>query len=64
MMDAPDIYPSGTHLEQTAIALSRERVRPARLGLELLERSGYEARRPELGAAGLAVPAAAVPVPA
>ncbi len=56
LRNAPDIYPSGTHLETTAVALSRERVRRARLGLELLERSGYEAARSELGAAGLAVP--------
>lgn len=56
LRNAPDIYPSGTHLEATAVALSRERVRRARLGLELLERSGYEAVRSELGAAGLAVP--------
>jgi Peptidase family U32 len=56
LRNAPDIYPSGTHLEATAIALARERVRRARLGLELLERSGYEAVRSELGAAGLAVP--------
>jgi hypothetical protein len=54
--NAPDIYPSGTHIEPTAIALSRERVRRARLGLELLERSGYDARRSLPGAAGLAVP--------
>jgi len=56
LRNAPDIYPSGTHIEATAIALSRERVRRARLGLELLERSGYEPIRSELGAAGLAVP--------
>ena len=56
LRNAPDIYPSGTHLEATAVALSRERVRRARLGLELLERSGYEPVRSELGAAGLAVP--------
>jgi hypothetical protein len=59
LRNAPDIYPSGTHLEATAVALSRERVRRARLGLELLERSGYEAVRSELGAAGLAVPSPA-----
>jgi hypothetical protein len=59
LRNAPDIYPSGTHLEQTAVALSRERVRRARLGLELLERSGFEASRSELGADGLAVPIAA-----
>jgi hypothetical protein len=36
--------------------LSRERVRRARLGLELLDRSGFSATTSELGAAGLAVP--------
>jgi hypothetical protein len=60
LRNAPDVYPSGTHIEPTAIALSRERVRRARLGLELLERSGSEFVRSELGAAGLAVP---VPAP-
>jgi Peptidase family U32 len=56
LRNAADVYPSGTHIEPTAIALSRERVRRARLGLELLERSGYDVVRSELGAAGLAVP--------
>jgi hypothetical protein len=56
LRNAPDIYPSGSHIEATAVALSRERVRRARLGLELLERSGYDAHRSELGAAGLALP--------
>jgi hypothetical protein len=58
LRNAPDIYPSGTHLEATAIALSRERVRRARLGLDLLARSGYEPDISELGAGGLAVPVA------
>lgn len=53
---APDIYPSGSHLEATAVALSRERVRRARLGLELLARSGFDAVMSELGAEGLAIP--------
>jgi hypothetical protein len=56
LRNAPDIYPSGSHVEATAVALSRERVRRARLGLELLERSGFEPKRSELGAAGLALP--------
>ena len=64
LRNAPDIYPSGTHVEGTAIALSRERVRRARLGLELLERSGYDATRSELGADGLALPVAALARPA
>jgi hypothetical protein len=56
LRNAPDVYPSGTHIETTTVALSRERVRRACLGLELLERSGYDATRSDPGAAGLAVP--------
>jgi hypothetical protein len=56
LRNAPDLYPSGTHLEPTAIALSRERVRRARLGIDLLARSGVVAVTSEPGAPGLAVP--------
>ena len=56
LRNAPDVYPAGSHLEATTVALSRERVRRARLGLELLARSGYEPTTSELGAAGLAIP--------
>jgi Peptidase family U32 len=58
LRNAPDIYPSGTHLEATAVALSRERVRRARLGLDLLARSEYEPATSGLGADGLAIPVA------
>ena len=61
LRNAPDLYPSGSHLEATAVALSRERVRRARLGLELLARSGYEPTTSELGAAGLALPLVLTP---
>ena len=56
LRNAPDVYPAGTHIEATTVALSRERVRRARLGMELLARSGYEPATSDLGAAGLAVP--------
>ena len=56
LRNAPDVYPAGTHLDSTTVALSRERVRRARLGLELLGRSGYQPVTSELGAEGLAVP--------
>ncbi len=56
LRNAPDVYPAGTHLDSTTLALSRERVRRARLGLDLLARSGYEPTTSELGAAGLALP--------
>jgi hypothetical protein len=56
LRNAPDVYPAGSHLESTTIALSRERVRRARLGMELLARSGYEPAVSELAAEGLAIP--------
>src|SRR4051812_17120046 len=59
LRNAPDVYPAGSHLDSTTIALSRERVRRARLGMELLARSGSEPRTSKLGAEGLAVPAPA-----
>jgi hypothetical protein len=55
LRNAPDVYPSGTHLDSVATSLSRERVRRAQLGLELLKRSGYEPAISEPGAAGLAL---------
>jgi hypothetical protein len=66
LRNAPDVYPSGSHLEDLAVALSRERVRRARIGMDMLARSGMTATTSELGARGLAVPrppAARVPSP-
>ena len=40
LRNSPDIYPSGGHLENTALAMSRERVRRAQIALELLGRYG------------------------
>lgn len=40
LRNAPDIYPSGSHIESTAVALSRERVRRARLVLDMIHRYG------------------------
>ena len=56
LRNAPDVYPAGTHLDATTIALSRERVRRAQLGMEILARSGHAFATSALGAAGLAVP--------
>jgi peptidase U32-like protein len=56
LRNAPDVYPSGTHLEDLTVQLSRERVRRARLGLDLLARSGVEATCSAPGAPGLALP--------
>ena len=38
LRNAPDIYPSGTHIEATATALSRERVRRAQIVCEMIRR--------------------------
>ncbi len=38
LRNAPDIYPSGLHLEHVATLMARERVRRAELGLALLQR--------------------------
>jgi Peptidase family U32 len=38
LRNAPGLYPSGRHLEATVVALSRERVRRAAIGLALLAR--------------------------
>jgi hypothetical protein len=55
LRNAPDVYPSGTHLDDLTVALSKERVRRARLGLDLLDRSGSQAVFSKPGAPGLAV---------
>lgn len=36
--NSPNIYPSGGHIQSTAVALGRERVRRARIGQELMQR--------------------------
>jgi hypothetical protein len=38
LRNAPNIYPAGSHLDQTAITLTKERVRRAKIGLDLLHR--------------------------
>ena len=38
LRNSPDIYPSGTHIESTAVALSRERVRRAQIVCEMIQR--------------------------
>ncbi len=56
LRNAPNIYPSGTHLEDTAVRLTRERVRRAAIGCEFLARYGGGLRTSEPGAAGIGVP--------
>jgi Peptidase family U32 len=56
LRNAPNIYPVGKHLESVSIALSRERVRRARIGLDLLARYYPDATQSKSGASGLAIP--------
>jgi hypothetical protein len=44
LRNAPNIYPSGQHIEATVLALSRERVRRAAISLALLRRHHPSAR--------------------
>lgn len=63
LKNAPAIYPSGTHLEATAVALVRERVRRARLGVEMIRRYAPTLAASSAGAAGLGIPAVPAGIP-
>ncbi|HHY55847.1 MAG TPA: hypothetical protein GYA08_10460 [Chloroflexi bacterium] len=56
LRNAPNIYPSGVHLEATAIATGRERIRRAAIGMELLARAGVIFTASPAGASGLGIP--------
>jgi hypothetical protein len=56
LRNAPDIYPSGIHLEQTAVNLARERVRRARIALDLLDRYAPTAELAPVGSDDLGIP--------
>ncbi|MGM0877533.1 MAG: U32 family peptidase [Bacillota bacterium] len=53
----PDVYPSGSHLDSTNIALCKERVRRAQLGMQMIERYCPDAIMSKPGAEGLGIPA-------
>ena len=59
LRNAPDVYPSGTHLEGTVVALSRERVRRAEIAMEIISRYCPEAVMSPLKAQDLGIPAGA-----
>jgi hypothetical protein len=56
LRNAPDVYPSGRHLDDLNVSLARARVHRARLGQERLVRLGVDIATSEPHAAGLAVP--------
>jgi hypothetical protein len=56
LRNSPNIYPSGTHLEEVSIKLCRERVRRAKLGLDIIKRYAPELITSKRGAEGLGIP--------
>jgi hypothetical protein len=59
LRNAPNIYPSGVHLEATAVALVRERVHRTALVLDLLRRHAPEATLSGRGPRDLGIPVSA-----
>lgn len=56
LRNAPDIYPSGVHIEPTATLMARERVRRARIALDVLDRFAPEIKISPLGSKDLGIP--------
>lgn len=59
LRNSPDVYPSGSHIENTVVALSRERVRRAEIAKEMIARFCPEAVMSPLRAKDLGIPAVA-----
>ncbi len=57
LRNSPDIYPCGSHLENVAVALSRERVRRAEIAREMIARCAPDAVMSPLRAPDLGIPA-------
>jgi hypothetical protein len=56
LRNAPDIYPSGRHIEDLAVNMGRERVHRARIALDLVERYAPDAKMSPLGTGDLGIP--------
>lgn len=56
LRNSPDVYPSGTHLENTVIALSKERIRRAAIAMEMIAAYCPQAVMSGLGAKDLGIP--------
>jgi hypothetical protein len=56
LRNSPDIYPSGRHLEDVAVNLGRERVRRARIAVDLLAEYAPGAKMSPLGSKDLGIP--------
>ena len=56
LRNAPDIYPSGGHIEDLAAKMGRERVLRARIALDLLEQYAPQMKMSPLGSKDLGIP--------
>jgi hypothetical protein len=56
LRNAPDIYPSGLHIEDLAVRMGRERVHRARIALDLLAEYAPDAKMSPLGSKDLGIP--------
>ncbi len=59
LRNAPNIYPSGAHLQSAAIQTARERVHRALIGMEALARYAPDLVMSKPGASGLGIPVVA-----
>jgi hypothetical protein len=56
LRNAPNIYPSGLHVEATAVALARERVHRAAIALDMIRRYYPDAVTSQRGVSDLGIP--------
>jgi hypothetical protein len=56
LRNAPDIYPSGRHIEDLAVNMGIERVHRARIALDLIDRYAPESKISPLGSRDLGIP--------
>lgn len=56
LRNAPDIYPSGRHIEDLAVNMGRERVHRAKIAVDLMARYAPEAKMSPLGSKDLGIP--------
>ena len=56
LRNAPNIYPSGAHLEGVAVATAREKVHRALIAVEMIERYYPEAKASPKGPKDMGIP--------
>jgi hypothetical protein len=56
LRNAPDLYPSGRHLEEMACNMGKERIHRARIALDLIDQYAQEAKISTPGSSDLGIP--------